>query len=96
MVAHHLWTLIAQGVDLSPLPKPAANSATMQKILTTVFSIFAAAALLVIVISGLRYVFSSGDPNTAATTKKTIIYASVGLVVSMLAFASVSFVLTHL
>jgi heme/copper-type cytochrome/quinol oxidase subunit 2 len=96
MILHHVWSLVAQGVDLTPLPKPAADPATMQKILTTVFGIFAAVALLVIVISGVRYVFSSGDPNTAATTKKTIIYASVGLVVSMLAFASVGFVLSHL
>ncbi|HSX32551.1 MAG TPA: hypothetical protein VLF43_04760 [Candidatus Saccharimonadales bacterium] len=98
MLLHHLTAVVAQtpGVDLNALPKATADSAQLQRILQTVFGIFAAVALLVIVISGLRYVFSAGDPNTAGRTKNTILYATIGLIVSMLAFAIVSFVLTNL
>ena len=53
-------------------------------------------ALVVLVIAGLRYVSSSGDPTTMSKAKNTIIYAAIGLVVSMSAFAIVGFVLGNI
>ena len=54
------------------------------------------AAVIVIMIAGLRYVTSSGDPNTVAGAQKTIIYGVVGLVVVALAQVIVVFVLSKL
>ena len=44
------------------------------------------------VVGGLKYVISAGDPSQLKTARETIIYAVVGLVVAMLAFAIVKFV----
>jgi len=51
----------------------------------------ASVALLLIVIGGFRYILAKGDPNGIARSRDTIIYALVGLVVIMLAYAIVTF-----
>lgn len=52
------------------------------------------AAVIMIIIGGLRFVTSSGDAQKAASARNTIIYAGVGLVVAALAQVIVAFVLT--
>ena len=81
------------GVDL---PHVAANSASIQTILGIVFGIIGALALLVITVSGLRYITSAGDPEKTAKAKNGIIYALVGLVVAISAEAIVAFVVGRL
>lgn len=54
-----------------------------------------AASVIVMVVGGLRYVLSGGDPKNTAAAKDTIMYAAIGLVVSLLAYAIVNFVLTQ-
>jgi hypothetical protein len=49
-----------------------------------------------LIIGGIRYVISSGDQNQVTAAKNTILYAIVGIVVAILAFAVVNFVLTGL
>lgn len=51
------------------------------------------AAVLMLIIGGIMYVFSGGDPQNTARAKDTILYAIVGLVIALLAQAIVSFVL---
>jgi hypothetical protein len=41
---------------------------------------------------GLQYVISSGDSKRVESAKSTILYAIIGIVVALLAFAIVSFV----
>lgn len=79
-------------VDLSPLPQVDATDTQLQTILNIVFSISASLALLFIVIGGIRYVLSRGDSNATAQAKDTIIYAVVGLVLTVLAYAIVRLV----
>ncbi len=50
-------------------------------------------SVLVIVVGGFLYVVSVGDPNTTKRAKDAILYAVVGLVISLFAQAIVSFVL---
>ena len=52
-------------------------------------------AVIVIVVGGMRYVFSGGDPKNTAGAKDTILYAVIGLVVSLLAYAIVNFVIAR-
>ena len=84
------------GIDVSTLPNPSASNATLITLYNTVIGIFGAVALLVLVIAGLRYVSSNGDPGTMAKTKNTIIYSAIGLVVSMIAFVVVNYALSHI
>ena len=78
------------------LPKGATNSDTVRTIINIVLGIAGALALLMLVISGIRYILSSGDPNNIAKAKDGIIYALIGLLVALVAEAIVSFVAVRL
>lgn len=84
--------IVAQAVDLTSLPQPPTDAGRLTVILNLVFSIIGAVALLVITIAGFRYVVSHGDPNLIAQSKNAIIYALVGLAVSIGGLAIVNFV----
>jgi hypothetical protein len=81
------------GVDL---PHANADPATIQSILGIVFGIIGAFALLMITVSGLRYVLSAGDPEKTARAKNGIIYSLVGIAVAISAEAIVAFVVNRL
>lgn len=50
-------------------------------------------AVIMIIVSGIRFVTSGGDSGAVASAKNTLLYSVIGLVVAFLAFAIVSFVL---
>jgi len=54
--------------------------------------ILGAIAVIMIVVGGIRYTTSNGDSGQTKSAKDTILYAVVGLVVAMLAYAIVNFV----
>ena len=60
------------------------------KILSLIVGI---AAIIVIIISGIRTVISAGDANSVAAARRAIIYALIGLAVAAMAQAIVAFVL---
>jgi TRAP-type C4-dicarboxylate transport system permease small subunit len=68
------------------------DSDRVQAILQVVFATLGAIAFLVIVIAGLQFVLSRGEPEKAAKARRTIIYAAVGLVVAVLAFSIIGFI----
>ncbi|HVA11275.1 MAG TPA: pilin [Candidatus Dormibacteraeota bacterium] len=78
------------------LPTPTANSSAIQTALGIAFGILGALALLMVTVSGLRYVLSSGDPQKTAQAKNGIIYSLVGLAVAITAEAIVYFVIGKL
>lgn len=51
-----------------------------------------AISIIMIIIGALRYVLSNGDSKAAGDAKNTILYAVVGLVVSVAAYAIEKFV----
>jgi multisubunit Na+/H+ antiporter MnhB subunit len=53
-----------------------------------------AISVIMIIIGGLRYVVSGGDSSNITAAKNTVLYAIVGLIVSLLAYAVINFVLT--
>ncbi len=57
--------------------------------------VIGAIAVIMVIIGGLLYVLSSGDGKNTARAKDTILYAVIGLVVALLAYALVNFVLTR-
>ena len=66
------------------------------RILSTFTFIIGAGAVLMIVIGGLRYVTSNGEPAQLTSAKNTILYAAIGLVLAAMANAIVNFVLTNI
>ena len=86
----------AQLIENPGLPTVTASDNTLTNIISAVFAIIGALALLTIVISGFNYIFSQGDPEKVARAKNTIVYAAIGLVVSASAAVIVRFVLDEL
>ena len=52
-----------------------------------------ALAVIFIIIGGIQYVVSAGDPKKTAQAKNTILYAIIGVVLAVAAGAIVKFVL---
>ncbi len=73
------------------------SSGGITRIIRTVISILSlivgVAAVVMIIVGGLKYITSGGDSNSVSSAKNTIIYAVVGLVIVALAQAIVHFVL---
>ena len=53
-------------------------------------------AVIMVIIGGINYTTSQGDPEKIKKAKNTILYGIIGLIISLLAFAIVSFVLNSL
>ena len=73
------------------------NSRSVETIIKDIVDILSivvgAAAVIMVIIGGFRYVLSNGDSNNVQAAKNTILYALVGLVVVALAQVMVNFVL---
>lgn len=54
--------------------------------------IIGAIAVIMLVIGGIRYTTSNGDSNSVSAAKNTILYAIIGIIVAILAYAIVNFV----
>ncbi len=52
-----------------------------------------AAAIILVVVSGIRFIVSGGDANAVAGAKNTLIYALVGVAVTALAQSIIVFIL---
>lgn len=85
-----------KSICLTGVPHGQATAGTIHHILTIVLSVLAALAILFVVIGGIRYTVSSGDPQATAKAKNTIIMALVGLIIVIAAQALVTFVITKL
>ena len=57
--------------------------------------IIGAVAVIMIILGGIRYVLSNGDSSQISGAKNTILYAVIGLVVALLAYAIVNFVVAQ-
>lgn len=96
---HRIIFLIAQTVvDPSRInvPKTPAEAPQLQEILQVVFALAGAISVLVVTVAGLSYVLSTGDPQKTARAKDAILYALIGLAVSILSFTIVTFVIGRL
>ncbi len=65
-------------------------------ILNTLIFITGSISVLMVVIGGLRYTLSGGDQGSVNSAKNTILYAVVGLVLSLMGYAIVNFVLSRI
>ena len=65
----------------------------IKDVVNVLLFILGAIAVIMIIIGGIRYTTSNGDSSSIQGAKNTILYAVVGLVVAILAYAIVNFVI---
>ncbi len=72
------------------------SGGVFQTITNTALYLIGAISVLMLIYGGIRYTTSMGDAKDVESAKNTIMYAIIGVVVALLAFAIVNFVLTSL
>jgi hypothetical protein len=73
-----------------------ATNGVFQTVANTLIFLVGAVSVVFLIIGGLRYVISNGDSKQVEAAKNTILYAIIGIVVAVIAFALVQFVITAL
>lgn len=73
-----------EGTDQTPIFKTITN---------VLLFIIGAISVIMLIIGGIRYTTSNGDQQAVQNAKNTILYAVVGLVIAILAFAAINFVI---
>lgn len=56
--------------------------------------IVGAISVIMVIIGGLRYVISGGNTSNVTAAKNTILYAVVGLIIAIMAYAIINFVIS--
>ena len=67
-----------------------------RQITNTILYIVGVIAVIMLIIGGIRYVVSGGDAKKVTDAKNTVLYAIIGLVIAVFAYAIVNFVITSL
>lgn len=70
------------------------TSGVFKTITNVLLFLIGAISVIMLIIGGVRYVVSGGDSSAVTGAKNTILYAVVGIVVAILAYALVNFVIT--
>lgn len=63
------------------------------RISNTVLLVVGLVSVIMLLYGGLRYVLSGGDSKKVTDAKNTVLYAIIGLIISILSYAIVNFVL---
>lgn len=71
------------------------QSNQVETLLMSVYVIAGIVAVIAIVIGGVRYTASGGDPSGVKAAKDTVLYAVVGLIVVIMAAAITDFVIKN-
>ncbi len=77
----------------SPFTGP---NGTLTKVTKLISYIAGITSVIIIVVAGLMYVLSGGDPSKVSNAKNAVIYALVGLVIVIVAQALIIFVLNRI
>lgn len=84
------------GVNCAQGSSTAELTPTIANVVNTMIFVAGIVAVVAIIIGGLRYILSQGNEKAIEGAKNTILYAVIGLIVAVLAYAIVNFVLTRL
>jgi hypothetical protein len=88
---------ITDGADAARGADQVADLFGSTGILTTVTNVLlfvvGAISVIMVIIGGFRYVISGGNSSNITTAKNTILYAVVGLIIAIMAYALVNFVI---
>ena len=84
---------VVGGISCGSSPISATDG--VQRAINLLLYLVCVISLIVVIVGALRYVLSGGNPQATNAAKDTILYAVIGLVVALLAYAIVNFVLTN-
>jgi hypothetical protein len=87
-----LYELLAQFTTPDNIPKLQADN-VLTSAVGIIYWVIGVVSVILIVVGALKYVTSGGDPKNTQSAKNTILYAVIGLIVSIMAFAITNFVL---
>lgn len=62
-------------------------------IIRAILGVLGVVAVIFIIVGAVNYTTSQGDPGKTKKARDTILYAVIGLIIALLAFAIVSFIL---
>lgn len=81
------WNTIANCIDqTSGVPTLMCLPAVFQNIVTAALVFAGVVAVIIVIISGIKFITSSGDPKQVEGAKHTMTYAIIGLVIILLSF----------
>ena len=87
-------------VDPMLCPKKRGNESKIEdkvkNVLNAVYLWIGIVAVVVIVVSGIRYISSQGNPEAVKKAKNGILYAAIGLIITVAAFAITNAILDAL
>ena len=95
----NIITQLAIGADVNPVGKGDSSTdgnylwTSVKDIINAVILVLGTICVVIIIIGGVNYMTSSGDTSKVKKAKDTILYALIGLVVCVLAFAIVNWVI---
>ncbi len=72
------------------------NDGLVTKVVNILLWAIGLISVIMIIIGGIRYATSNGDSNAVTGAKNTIMYAVIGLVIAIFAYAIVNFVLVQI
>lgn len=72
------------------------GSSNIETILSLVFTVATLLSIIFIVIGAFKYVISGGDPSGTASAKNTVLYAVIGLAVTLSSYVIFNFIITRL
>ncbi len=82
------------------IPPAVANGPTVSELIVNVVSILSfvsgVASVIAIIVGGIMYTVSGGNESRTKTAKDAILYAVIGLVISLSAYAIANFVIGKL
>ena len=67
----------------------------IKAVINVLLFIIGVVSVIMIILGGIKYVLSNGDSSQITSAKNTILYAVIGLVVALLAYAIVNFVVAQ-
>lgn len=68
----------------------------IQNVINVILFIAGATAVIMIILGAIRYITSNGDQAHVKAGKDTVLYAVIGLIVAIMAYAIVNFVVSKL
>jgi hypothetical protein len=86
-------TDIQKGVDAVGGGSAPTLGSQLKIVINVLMFILGAISVIMIVIGGIRYATSNGDAGSTKSAKDTVLYAVIGLIVALMAYAIVNFVL---
>ncbi len=72
------------------------NQGILYKTVRILSFVVGVAAVIMMIIGGLKYITSNGDSNSITSAKNTVLYALIGIVIFLLSQAIVIFVLSRI